>query len=81
MTITTLPIDAVRHMQPGESILYRNSYGQMFTAKIERKHLSDDGRLFFFVKRTDWKWDECLAFSDFQNGTYSVISDVKGGVA
>ena len=72
--MTSLTKGEVKFLAVGESIMYRNQYEQYFTGRIVSKRLDDYGRLFFFVKRPEWPREECLAYSDFCNGTYEVIN-------
>lgn len=69
----TLPCAAARLVTIGDWILYRNQYDQLFNAKVVRKHLADDGRLFLIVKREEWRTEECLPYSEFENGNYVLL--------
>ncbi len=68
------PAELVRFAPVGDWILYQNRYNQIFNAKVLRKPLLDDGRLFLIVRRDDQRMEECLAYSDFENGEYTYLT-------
>lgn len=71
--MSTLPASAARLLLVGDWFLYRNRYDQYFNAKLLRKHLTEDGRMFLMVKREEWPREESLALSDFENGEYTLL--------